>query len=66
MIIFAVINDFLEDIPVNSIARFEKELYNFVDNNHPEIASKILAGQDFSSDLTNAINQFKKKFVIEA
>ena len=66
MIIFAVINDFLEDIPVNSIARFEKELYNFVDNNHPEISSKILAGQDFSSDLTNAINQFKKKFVIEA
>ena len=66
MIIFAVINNFLEDIPVNSIARFEKELYNFVDNNHPEISSKILAGQDFSSDLTNAINQFKKKFVIEA
>ena len=66
MIIFAVINDFLEDIPVNSIARFEKELYSFVDNNHPEISSKILAGQDFSSDLTNAINQFKKKFVIEA
>lgn len=66
MIIFAVINNFLEDIPVNNIARFEKELYNFVDNNYPDVSTKILAGEDFSSDLTNAINQFKKKFVIEA
>ena len=66
MIIFAVINNFLEDIPVNNKARFEKELYNFVDNNYPDVSTKILAGEDFSSDLTNAINQFKKKFVIEA
>ncbi|QJA09959.1 F0F1 ATP synthase subunit alpha [Romboutsia sp. CE17] len=66
MIIFAVINNFLEDIPVNNIAIFEKELYNFVDNNYPDVSTKILAGEDFSSDLTNAINQFKKKFVIEA
>ena len=66
MIIFAVINNFLEDIPVNNIARFEKELYEFIDNNYSDVSTKILAGEDFSSDLTNAINQFKKKFVIEA
>lgn len=66
MIIFAVINNFLEDIPVNNIARFEKELYEFVDNNHSNVSTKILAGEDFSSDLTNAIKQFKQKFVIEA
>ena len=66
MIIFAVINNFLEDIPVNNIARFEKGLYEFIDNNYSDVSTKILAGEDFSSDLTNAINQFKKKFVIEA
>ena len=66
MIIFAVINNFLEDIPVNNIARFENELYEFIDNNYSDVSTKILAGEDFSSDLTNAINQFKKKFVIEA
>ena len=66
MIIFAVINNFLEDIPVNNISRFERELYEFIDNNYSEISTKILAGEDFSSDLTKAINQFKKKFVIEA
>ena len=56
----------LEDIPVNNIARFENELYEFIDNNYSDVSTKILAGEDFSSDLTNAINQFKKKFVIEA
>ena len=66
MIIFAVINDFLEDIAIENIKRFEAELYDFVDNNYPEISGKILAGEDFSSDLTNAINEFKKKFVVEA
>ena len=66
MIIFAVINNFLEDIPVNQVKRFEKELYRFIDENHPEISKKILAGEDFSSDLTNAIAEFKQKFVVEA
>ncbi len=66
MIIFAVINNFLEDIPVSNVKRFEKELYRFIDENYPEIAKKILAAEDFSSDLTNAIAQFKQKFVIEA
>ncbi|RDY23567.1 F0F1 ATP synthase subunit alpha [Romboutsia maritimum] len=66
MIIFAVINDFLEDIAIKDIKRFEAELYDFVDSSYPEISGKILAGEDFSSDLTNAINEFKKKFVVEA
>ena len=66
MIIFAVINNFLEDIPVSNVKRFEKELYRFVDENYPEISKRILAAEDFSSDLTNAIVEFKKKFVVEA
>ena len=66
MIIFAVINNFLEDIPVSNVARFEKELYRFVDENYPQVSETILAGGDFSSDLTNAIVEFKKKFVVEA
>ena len=43
MIIYAVINNFLEDIPVNQIKRFEKELFKFVDENYPNISKKILA-----------------------
>ncbi|MCC0648607.1 F0F1 ATP synthase subunit alpha [Clostridioides sp. ZZV15-6598] len=65
MIIYAVINNHLEDIPIDNIARFESELYAFVDNNYPEISRKILDGEDFTHDLTDAINEFKEKFVVE-
>ncbi|KPI47065.1 ATP F0F1 synthase subunit alpha [Clostridioides difficile] len=65
MIIYAVINNHLEDIPIDNIARFESELYAFVDNNYPEISRKILSGEDFTHDLTDAINEFKEKFVVE-
>ncbi|MPM85116.1 ATP synthase subunit alpha [bioreactor metagenome] len=66
MMIHAVTNDLLAEIPVNNIARFEKELYEFVNTNYPEIGKKILENGDFTQELTNAINEFKKKFVIEA
>ena len=49
MIIYAVTNDFLADIPVNNIKRFEKELLEFVDTNYPEIGKKILESGRFHS-----------------
>ena len=42
MIIHAVTNDLLSDIPVNNIARFETELFQFININYPEIGKKIL------------------------
>lgn len=66
MIIYAVINNFLEDIEIKDIPRFESELYRFVNDNYPEISAQILAGEDFASKLTDAIKDFKGKFVVEA
>ena len=66
MIIFAVINGFVDDIPVSELSRFESELFGFVDANYPEISGKILANKDFTTDLSTAINEFKKTFVVEA
>lgn len=66
VMIFAVVNNLLEDIPVNNIRRFETELLEFIDANYPQIGEKILANGDFTQELTNAINDFKKKFVVEA
>ena len=66
MIIHAVTNDLLSDIPVNNIARFETELFQFINMNYPEIGKKILENGDFTQELTSAIKEFKKKFVIEA
>lgn len=66
VMVFAVTNNLLADIPVNNIKRFESELLEFIDANYPQIGEKILANEDFAQELTNAINDFKKKFVIEA
>ena len=66
MIIHAVTNDLLSDIPVNNISRFETELFQFININYPEIGKKILENGDFTQELTSAIKEFKKKFVIEA
>ena len=62
MIIFAVTKGFLDDVEVSDISRFEEELYIFVDNKYPEIGKMILAGEDFTSKLSDAINEFKKTF----
>lgn len=66
MIIFAVTNGFVDDIPVGELSRFEAELFRFVDANYPQLSEKILANKDFTTDLTEAINEFKKTFVVEA
>ena len=66
MIIFAVTYGFVDDIPVSELSRFESELFKFVDANYPELSEKILANKDFTTDLTTAINEFKKTFVVEA
>ena len=66
MIIFAVTNGFVDDIPVSELSRYESELFKFVDANYPELSEKILANKDFTTDLTTAINEFKKTFVVEA
>lgn len=65
IIIHAVSNNYLSDIPVSNINRFEEELYEFIDNNYPQITGKIMDGSDFIDELNVAINEFKKKFVVE-
>ena len=65
MIIFAVTNGFVDDIPVDALSKFESELFKFVDTNYHELSEKIMANKDFTTDLSTAINEFKKTFVVE-
>ena len=65
MIIYAVTNKFLTDIPVSEISRFEREFYKFMDENHPQVGKDILEGKDYKSGLETAIGEFKKSFKIE-
>ena len=67
IIIFAVVNNFLTNIKVEDIARFQDELFEFIDNTHPEIIESIHTTKDLKPEnaeaIKAAINEFKGKFV---
>ncbi|KXG44653.1 F0F1 ATP synthase subunit alpha [Tepidibacillus infernus] len=65
--IFSAIKGFLDDVLLEDVKRFEKELLTFMDTSHPEILATIRETKDLASDteekLSRAIDEFKKTFV---
>ncbi|KGP92439.1 ATP F0F1 synthase subunit alpha [Pontibacillus chungwhensis BH030062] len=65
-IIYALVNGYLDDIPVDNIQRFEDELQTWIGKNNPELyehirtTGKLPEKEDFNS----AIEGFKKTFVV--
>ncbi|MDO4778985.1 MAG: F0F1 ATP synthase subunit alpha [Tissierellia bacterium] len=66
MILFAVTNNFLEDIAVERVKDFELNFLEYMKNNHPEVGAKIVKEQklteDLSEELKVCITEFKKTF----
>lgn len=67
IIIYAVTNKYLLDVPVQEITRFEKELFEFLDTKYAEIPNSI-AEEKVISDKTDellgkAIREFKAQFL---
>ena len=67
IIIYAVINDFLKPIPVDRIAEFEKGLFTFVDESHPDIISSITQTRELTKEneaaLKDVLKTFTEKFM---
>ena len=67
IIIYAVINDFLKPIPVESIAEFETGLFTFVDESHPDIISSITQTKELTKEneaaLKDVLKTFTEKFM---
>ncbi|KGX86441.1 F0F1 ATP synthase subunit alpha [Pontibacillus litoralis] len=65
-IIYALVNGYLDDIPIADIRRFEAELQDWIGNNKSELYDHIRnTGQlPEKADFNNAIEEFKKSFVI--
>lgn len=70
IILYAAVNDFLSDIKVSDIKKFEKEFLEYVDTHHREIEKSIITGKtltdEIKSMLEEAIVEFKKIFLQEA
>ncbi len=65
--IFAGTNGYLDDLPVESVRKFEKELYTFLDTERPDILEEIRQKKALDEDLKNkiksALDTFKSRFV---
>ncbi len=65
--IFAGTNGYLDDLPVESVRKFEKELYAFLDNERPDILQEIREKKALDDELKekikSALDTFKAKFV---
>ncbi len=66
IIIYAVVNKHLVDIPVHAVSRFENDFLLFVADNYPDIAEKIKAAGKLDDALeariVEAIDKFKTIF----
>jgi F-type H+-transporting ATPase subunit alpha len=67
LMIYAGTQGLLDDQPVSALARFEQELYAFVDAKHPQIFTDIIEKKALDDELKGrigkAIEAFKTKFV---
>jgi len=67
LIIFAGTGGFLDDLPVNQVRRFEKELYKYVDATNAgllrTIMEKKILDDSLKAQLTDVIKQAKQQFV---
>ena len=64
MVLFAGSNGLVDDIPVESVSAFEKELLRYLADNHPQIEQAITKEKAISEStekaLRSAIEEFKK------
>ena len=66
LILYAVINGYIDDIAVDKVAAFEIDFHNFMEANHPEIGKAIAQKKEISPEteeaLKAAIGEFKQGF----
>jgi F-type H+-transporting ATPase subunit alpha len=68
MILYAAINGYLDDVPVDKITAFEANLHRFMEANHPEIGDQIAKDKELKPEteekLKTAIAEFKKDMAL--
>lgn len=70
VILYAAVNDFLSDIKVKEIRKFENDFLEYMDTHHrdllKEISEEKVLSDDIKRKLEEAIVEFKKVFLQEA
>jgi F-type H+-transporting ATPase subunit alpha len=67
MVIYAGVHGFVDDYPVDVLQRYERELYKFVEDKHPDILTEIGTKKELDESLDQKIqkvlNEFAEVFV---
>ena len=63
-ILYAVVNGYLDDVPLDKVSTFEDAFHKFMETNHPEIGKEVASAKDLTSEieesLKKAIDEFKQ------
>ncbi len=69
IIIYTVVNGYLDDIPVDNIERFEEEFLGYLESNYPETRKSIKEQgkleEETEEKLIEVIKEFKDTFVVK-
>src|SRR5882757_4109558 len=73
LILFSVTNGFVDNLPIEALDRFERELYAFVDGRHPDLWKDLTAkgndGKQFDAlqaRMRAVVSEFVKEFAPDA
>ena len=65
-IIFAVVNNFLKDVPVNKVKDYEKSLFFEMNGYHKDLLDYIAGGGSLDDEhkkaLSDAVSEFSEKY----
>ncbi len=69
MILYAAINGYLDDVPIDKVVAFEADFYRFMETNHPELGESIAKTKEISAEteeaLKAAILEFKHGYSLD-
>ena len=67
IIIYAVVNNYLNDIEVSDISEFETDLFEYIDSSYPDIISSLKELNELTKEneeaIKEALSAFAKKFL---
>lgn len=67
IIIYAVVNNYLKDIPINQIAEYQVELFELIDNSYPDIIKSISETKELTKEnevaLKGVLEDFSSKYM---
>ena len=68
MILYAAINGYIDDVPLDKVVAFETSFHRFMEANHPKIGKNIAKEKEITAKteeaLKKAILEFKQGMVL--